>query len=298
MTIQQLQYILEVHRTGSISKAANNLYLAQPNLSNAIRSLEQELGFPVFIRSNKGIRPTEQGFLVLEEAGQMLESYERMLRTVEQTLAVRCRIGGTSYAPVCEAYIQLCTEYEGQEELDFSYTTLPFSDALEKLYLSMLDVAITIARPAGHSEVLKMAESRGITVERIGLVPVVLRIGPKHPLYSEPEIRLSDFHNYTFVDYTGNPFLQDEELRTLLQINMDRIVRVDDRSSKSRLVANSQMYSVGCKLPPRLNQRYGFRNIPLGDIHFLILALTRKKQKPTPEAQRYLELLRDELANL
>ena len=79
MTIQQLQYILEVHRTGSISKAANNLYLAQPNLSNAIRSLEQELGFPVFIRSNKGIRPTEQGFLVLEEAGQMLESYERML---------------------------------------------------------------------------------------------------------------------------------------------------------------------------------------------------------------------------
>ena len=47
MTIQQLQYILEVHRTGSISKAANNLYLAQPNLSNAIRSLEQELGFPV-----------------------------------------------------------------------------------------------------------------------------------------------------------------------------------------------------------------------------------------------------------
>ena len=115
MTIQQLQYILEVHRTGSISKAANNLYLAQPNLSNAIRSLEQELGFPVFIRSNKGIRPTEQGFLVLEEAGQMLESYERMLRTVEQTLAVRCRIGGTSYAPVCEAYIQLCTEYEGQE---------------------------------------------------------------------------------------------------------------------------------------------------------------------------------------
>ena len=77
MTIQQLQYILEVHRTGSISKAANNLYLAQPNLSNAIRSLEQELGFPVFIRSNKGIRPTEQGLLVLEEAGLRAEMDRR-----------------------------------------------------------------------------------------------------------------------------------------------------------------------------------------------------------------------------
>lgn len=298
MTIQQLQYILEVHKTGSISKAASNLYLAQPNLSNAIRSLEEELGFPVFIRSNRGIRLTEQGLLVLEEAGQMLESYERMLHSVEHARAVRCRIGGISYAPVCEAYIRLCTEHEENDQLDFSYNVLALPDALEKLYLSMIDVAIITARPSGCTDVLQMAESRGVAVEQIGLVPVVLRIGPRHPLYNEPEIKLSDFRNYTFVDYTGNTFLQDEELRTLLQINMDRIVRVDDRSSKSRLIANSQMYSVGCKLPPRLNRLFGFRNIPLGDLHYRLYSLTRKKQKPTPEVRRYLELLREELESL
>ena len=97
MTIQQMQYILEVYRTGSISKAASNLFLAQPNLSNALRSLEQELGFPVFVRSNKGIRPTEQGLLVLEEAGNICASYERMRQASEQTNTARVRIAGTSY---------------------------------------------------------------------------------------------------------------------------------------------------------------------------------------------------------
>lgn len=46
MTTQQIQYILEVCRTGSMSKAAEHLYVAQPNLSNSIRALERELGFP------------------------------------------------------------------------------------------------------------------------------------------------------------------------------------------------------------------------------------------------------------
>ena len=46
MTIQQLQYVLEISRTGSVSKAAKTLYLSQPNLSNAIKNLENELGIP------------------------------------------------------------------------------------------------------------------------------------------------------------------------------------------------------------------------------------------------------------
>lgn len=52
MTIQQLQYVLEVSRTGSISKAARNLFLSQPNISNSIKNLKQgrkkkRLRFPV-----------------------------------------------------------------------------------------------------------------------------------------------------------------------------------------------------------------------------------------------------------
>lgn len=298
MTIQQLQYIMEVHRTGSISKAAANLYLAQPNLSNAIRSLEQELGFPIFIRSNKGIRLTEQGLLVLEEAGQMLESYERMLRTPERAHALQCRIGGISYTPVCRAFAKLCLEYQDEEHLDFSYSILGSGEAIEKVYLSMVDAAVVTMKPAGRSDIYKIAESRGLSLELIGKTPIVLRIGPKHPLYHEPEIKLSYFQKYTFVEYLDTPFLQNEDLRTQLNPNMDRIICVADRDSKNRLVAGSTCYSVGCKLPPDINQQYAFRNIPLGDLHYDIYSLTRKKQKPTPEVRRYLELLREQLENL
>lgn len=61
MTIQQLQYVLEIARCGSASRAAKNLFLSQPNLSSAIKNLEQELGFPIFERTSAGMKLTPAG---------------------------------------------------------------------------------------------------------------------------------------------------------------------------------------------------------------------------------------------
>ena len=61
MNIAHLKYVVEIANTNSISKAAENLYMNQPNLSRAIKSLEEEIGIEIFIRSSKGIRITPEG---------------------------------------------------------------------------------------------------------------------------------------------------------------------------------------------------------------------------------------------
>ena len=71
MNIQQIQYVLEVYRNKSMSKAAAKLYVAQPNLSNSIRALENELGFQIFNHSKSGVTPTENGILLLKQAFQI-----------------------------------------------------------------------------------------------------------------------------------------------------------------------------------------------------------------------------------
>ena len=51
MNLQQLRYAVEVAKTGSITAAAKNLYMGQPNLSKNIRELEAELGITLFERT-------------------------------------------------------------------------------------------------------------------------------------------------------------------------------------------------------------------------------------------------------
>ena len=55
MTLQQLKYIVTVAETGTITEAANQLYMSQPSLTNAIHELEKEMHITIFHRSNKGI---------------------------------------------------------------------------------------------------------------------------------------------------------------------------------------------------------------------------------------------------
>jgi DNA-binding transcriptional LysR family regulator len=67
------KYAVEIERTRSISKAAENLFMAQPNLSKAIKELELEVGFSIFKRNSKGVVPTEKGFEFLAHAKIILE---------------------------------------------------------------------------------------------------------------------------------------------------------------------------------------------------------------------------------
>ena len=56
MNTQQLQYLIEIERTRSISQAAANLYMGQPNLSRVLRDIESSIGFPIFERTRKGCK--------------------------------------------------------------------------------------------------------------------------------------------------------------------------------------------------------------------------------------------------
>ena len=61
MNTLHLKYVAEVAKTGSITQAAENLFMAQPNLSKAIKELEETLGISIFRRTSKGVVLTEKG---------------------------------------------------------------------------------------------------------------------------------------------------------------------------------------------------------------------------------------------
>lgn len=73
MKLSHLRYIIEVAKTESITRAAQNLYIGQPNLSKVIKDMEADLGFTVFTRSSKGVVPTQRGAELIRRATEILE---------------------------------------------------------------------------------------------------------------------------------------------------------------------------------------------------------------------------------
>ena len=79
MTLQQMRYAIAIAECGSLNKAAETLYIAQPSLSLSMQELERELGITIFNRSGRGVTLTQDGAEFLLYARQIYSQYESLL---------------------------------------------------------------------------------------------------------------------------------------------------------------------------------------------------------------------------
>ena len=79
MNLWALEYIIEVAKTGSVSKASQKLYLSQPHLSNTIKAMEAELGVKLFVRSTRGMCLTDEGRDFVQRAQAILDDPRMVL---------------------------------------------------------------------------------------------------------------------------------------------------------------------------------------------------------------------------
>ena len=78
MTLQQLKYAVTAAECGTISAAAEKLFISQPSLTTAIRELEAEMGVTIFSRTNRGVVVSREGEEFLGYARKLLSQAQLM----------------------------------------------------------------------------------------------------------------------------------------------------------------------------------------------------------------------------
>ncbi|MBQ7090686.1 MAG: LysR family transcriptional regulator, partial [Clostridia bacterium] len=107
MNIVHLKYAVEIAKTQSISKAAENLYMGQPNLSRAVRELEESLGITIFNRTPKGISITPDGEEFLQYARRIIAQVDEMEELYQkgQTNRKRFSVSGPRAGYIASAFV-------------------------------------------------------------------------------------------------------------------------------------------------------------------------------------------------
>lgn len=97
MDVRQLRYFVAIVESGSISKAAQRLNVAQPSLSLHIRNMEADLGVPLLFRTPQGVQATEAGEILLRNARTIVSHFEE----------AECEIRGSGLEPAGEVRLGL-----------------------------------------------------------------------------------------------------------------------------------------------------------------------------------------------
>ncbi len=287
MNILHLRYAIEVERTHSISRAAENLFMNQSNLSRAIRELEQNLNITLFRRTSQGVIPTPEGEAFLCHAREIVAQIDRIeeLYRPGGGSALRLSIAAPASAPLSAALAQLCAAEDG----DLAVTVADFSaDALVDA-LANGQYKFGILR---HAEELTPAvdlrlRERSLACDLLCTGRDTVLLSSVDALADTAEVTSSALADYTRV--TAVPAPSAEELPS-------RRIAIADRLARLELVTTLPCsYTVEAYPDPHLLHRPGLIALPLADAPLCrTLLLYRKNVHLTPADHRLIDLLHRE----
>jgi DNA-binding transcriptional LysR family regulator len=208
MTLVQLKHFLELARNGSFSKSADRLHITQPALSRSIKSLEEELGQPLFDRVGRTNELTAFGQSVLRHANDLVESASNLKTSGQQALTghtghVRLGLGsGPGALWMTPLLSSLARDYP-HARLDIARGATPLLvEQLRERALDALILDIRSLRPASDLKVAFLCEIPGAFLCRKG-----------HPLSKLKSVTIDQVRDFPVA---STP-LSDEVARLLME---------------------------------------------------------------------------------
>lgn len=243
MNLRHLQYALETERAGSITKAAENLFMAQPNLSNALKELEASAGITIFKRTAHGIEVTRDGREFLDYVKSITDQVDKleMLYKSHGDKTVRLRIGCTSSSNVSHIMTEFLNDIPETSPMKIEFRETNQFELLHLIESNEVDLGM-IAFALQHKPYFTfLMESKNITALPIRQVPIYLLMSADHPLAKVENIDISMLAGYTQVFHGDleSSVTQFSKLMADAGITIPRrLVLVYDRGSMMDMLSN------------------------------------------------------------
>lgn len=246
MTLRQLKYIVTVAETGTITEAANRLYISQPSLTNAIRELEKEMNIVIFNRTNKGISLSKEGDDFLGYARQVLEQaaiLEDKYKGNDGGKKNFC-VSTQHYSFAVNAFVDLIKKY-GQDEYDFSLRETQTYEIIDDVAKMKSEIGILFLNDFNEMVIRKILKSHNLEFHLLFAAKPHVFISRKHPLADKKVITNEELEEYPYLSFEQgehNSFYFSEEIFSAYERKKN--IRVRDRASLFNLLIGLNGYTV------------------------------------------------------
>jgi LysR family transcriptional regulator, transcription activator of glutamate synthase operon len=200
VNFEQIKYVLEVSKEGSITKAAERLHLSPSALSQSISQLEKELGVSIFSRSRKGTVPTLEGKKIINRGNEILSNVEKMYKELsinqeEKFLKIGCSPSITYI--VYDAFLLFHKEHSN---VKVEIIELDQDEILNKLIHREIDLAFS---PFSEEELNGPNVSDFIDYRLIYTGYACVCVGRHSSLYLKDFVTLEDIKEEKMVMYSS-----------------------------------------------------------------------------------------------
>ncbi len=261
MNLQHLKYVIEIANSGSINKAAEVLFMAQPNLSRAVRELESELGYTIFDRTSKGMIPTTEGAAFVTTARRILKEIDSIAEIGKQECSSKKSFSLIApYASyISDAFVEL-VKCVGDENTEFTFKENPPLGVVKAMTAGEFKLGILRYYSAQENNTLHALSDKDFSYELITEFNYTVLMNAENPLAEKEEVSMVDLKSQSELIYgyvnsptTVNHFMINDDAPK----QDHRIFVYEKEVLLSLLSEKKDLYVWTAPMPEKLMKRYG-----------------------------------------
>ena len=246
MTLQQLKYIITIAECGSITSAAQKLFITQPSLSKSIADLEAEMGITIFYRNNRGVYLSQDGLKFLSYAHQVIEQAQLLEQQYKKKEVIRrvFSISAQHYAFVVNAFVVLVKEYS-KSKYEFTLRESKTFDIIEDVRTAKSELGVLFLSNFNREIILRIIQNADLKFSTLFNVKPHIFVSRTNPLADRLSVTLDELKNYprlTFEQGTNNSFYYAEEPH--ITEESPKSIIVTDRATLFNLIIGLNGYTI------------------------------------------------------
>lgn len=246
MTLNQLKYVITLSKVNSINEAAKILFISQPSLTSSLKSLEEELGFDIFLRSKTGISLTVKGSEFLGYAKSVVEQFDILdAKYISQGTAKRSfQVSMQHYTFAVNAFVEVINQY-GMDEYEFEIHETKTYEVIENVKNQKSEIGVLYLNEYNKSVLGKIFNDSDIEFIPLFACNIYVYMSKSNPLAKNKLIKMEDLDDYpclAFAQGDYNSFYFAEEV--LSTYNYKRLVRANDRATLLNLMVGINGYTL------------------------------------------------------
>lgn len=297
MQRRQLQYFVEVVDSGSISAAAQKLFVAQPSLSRTISAMEREMDCALLERTGRGVRPTQTGWQLYYYARSILDKFQMLERLRD---ANNANLVSRLHVAIGHLYLKDALLFQVYQHMDAQDTELCFYEttlepALEQVAGLGAEIGLVVANDTQLPVLVKMAAGKNVCVIPLDDPrPAYVHVRADHPLAGASAVQVEQLFDYPRVLLPGDFFSHlNQTMLDGLHRPADRVRRtitVNSYHAVLRMLRSTDGYFVGNGWQREELCCSRISSIPLQDVsvRMNLLLLRREREQLSGPVRHFL----------
>lgn len=246
MTLLQIKYALMISDVGSMTKAAEQLFVSQPTLTTAMKELESEVGVTIFIRTTKGVSLTNEGIEFLRYARQVYQQYELLESKYGSKRSIKQKFGVSTqhYSFVDKAFVEMVKQFDTLS-FEFAIRETKTADVIRDVGEQRSEIGILFQSDFNRRIIHKLLKDLDLEFHKLVECQAYVYLWKGHPLAKEASLSLKQLADYPCLSFEqgehGSAFLAEE---ILTEIEYPRAIHATDRATMLNLMVGLNGYTL------------------------------------------------------